>query len=94
MKTIPKGPFLGINNRRDRFDLHVPKEGDYLGYDTINVEVTKSGKLRRRAGADLIQPMTGAHSLFKNYFVRGGVLFSCPMAPCSPGHCLLSVSRT
>ena len=56
MKTIPKGGFLGINNRLPDFALHKDKVGDYLR-DASNVDVTDSGHLvRRKAGlrADLV----------------------------------------
>ena len=68
MKTIPKGPFLGINNRLPDFALHKDKVGDYLR-DAINVDVTDSGHLVRRKALSLVQALTGAHSLFGEYLV-------------------------
>lgn len=74
MKTLSKGPFLGINNRLPDFGMHKPKEGDFLR-TAINVDVDDSGSLRRRAAAVRVQAMTGAHSLFNGHLVRDSVLY-------------------
>lgn len=78
MKTVKKGPFLGINNRRPDFNLKLrtsDRGGDYLRA-ADNVEVTNTGNLRRRAAAELVQAISGAHSLFDRYLVRAGVLYA------------------
>lgn len=80
MKTIAKGPFLGINNRRPDFSLHVDKTGDFLR-SAENVDIDNAGNLRRRKAAIRIQAMTGAHSLFTSgdgtrYMVRDSVMYT------------------
>ena len=54
MKTIPLGPFLGINNRRPSFDLHVDKIGDFLA-DGENIDIDNAGNIRRRRADVLIE---------------------------------------
>lgn len=73
MKPLTLGPFLGLNTRREPFALHT-EEGDYLSAAS-NVYLDKTGHLHRRPGLTLIQAMTGAHSLFGLYLVRGAVLY-------------------
>ena len=75
MKTTKLGPFLGINNRRPDFDLHVEKQGDFVR-QAINVDVDDTQHFRRRSATELIQAMTAPHSLFKNYMVRASALYS------------------
>ena len=63
--TMRLGPFLGINNRRPDFDLHIKTtstQGDYLR-DAVNVEIDNTGHLLRRKKATLVQSVTGPHSL-------------------------------
>ena len=43
MKTQAKGPFLGINNRKPDYALHVDKTGDFLR-DALNVDLDNVGK--------------------------------------------------
>jgi len=74
MKTIAKGPWLGINNRLPDFGLHVSKVGDYVR-EAINVDLTDKGTFQRRKAVELVQALTGAHSLYKNLLVLGGVLY-------------------
>lgn len=79
MKTKQKGKFLGVNNRRQPFDLHVDKQGDFLRAG-VNIDIDGSGNIRRRAADSLIQAMTAPHSLYtaKNgtrYLVRAGMLY-------------------
>ena len=74
MKTISKGPWLGINNRLPDFALHKDKVGDYLR-DAINVDVTDSGHLVRRKALILVQALTGAHSLFGEYLVIDSAIY-------------------
>jgi hypothetical protein len=80
MKTLPKGPFLGINTRKPDYALHVPKQGDYLR-DALNVDVDNAGTLRRRKAEELVQAMTDAHSLHMTsdttgYVVRGSTIYA------------------
>lgn len=80
MKTIPKGPFLGVNNRRPTFDLHVDKVGDFLA-SCENVDIDNAGKVRRRKATRRIQAMIGAHSLrmtsaTTGYLVRASAMYS------------------
>lgn len=74
MKTLPKGPFLGINNRLPDYALHKPKEGDFLRA-ADNVDVDNAGTIVRRKATALVQAVTGAHSLYKDYLVRDAVLY-------------------
>lgn len=80
MKTTPKGPFLGINNRLPAFALHKHDVGDYLSA-AMNVDIDNSGSILRRNAAAVVQAMSGAHSLFMTsdttgFLVRGGMLYS------------------
>lgn len=63
MKTLPKGPFLGVNNRLPDFALHVPKKGDFLRAG-VNVDITNSGNIKRRKATALLQAVAGIHSLY------------------------------
>lgn len=63
MKTTPKGPFLGVNNRLPDFALHKPKVGDFLRR-AENVEITNAGTLQRRKATALLQAVSGIHSLY------------------------------
>lgn len=79
MKTISKGPFLGVNNRLPDFALHVDKTGDYLR-EAVNVDINNAGNIRQRKAVALLQAMTGAHSLYTatdgtRYLVRDSVLY-------------------
>lgn len=74
MKTIQKGPFLGVNNRKHDFALHVDKTGDFLSY-AVNVDIDNSGHIRRRKAAEIVQSVSGAHSINRNYLVRSSVLY-------------------
>lgn len=73
MKTLPIGPFLGINNRLPDFALGTEK-GRYLRA-ADNVDITNSGNVVRRKAASLVQAITAPHSLFKNYLVRASTLY-------------------
>lgn len=74
MKTQAKGPFLGINNRKPNFSLHVTKTGDFLA-DAVNVDIDGAGNIVRRKSAELVQAVTGAHSMHGSYLVRASVLY-------------------
>lgn len=80
MKTLPKGPFLGINNRKPDFALHVPKEGDFVR-DAVNVDLDNAGNFRRRKASVLLQAQVAPHSLYMTsdttgYLVRGGSMYA------------------
>ncbi len=80
MKPIKLGPYLGINNRRPNFDLHVDKTGDYLRA-ADNVDINDVGNIVRRRGVTLLQAMTNAHSLRMvtpgtGFMVRASVLYA------------------
>ena len=80
MKTQPKGPWLGVNNRLPDFALHQDKVGDFLRA-ADNVDIDNSGNLLRRKATSLVQAMTGAHSLYltsdtAGYLVRDSVMYS------------------
>lgn len=79
METKQIGPFRGINNRLPDFAL-VSKDGTWLR-EAENVEVDNAGRIRRRAAANLVQAMSGPHSLFltsdtSGYIVRGGTIYA------------------
>lgn len=80
MNTQPIGPFLGLNNRLQDSALHVQDKGDFLS-SADNVDIDDSMRLRRRDGYTLVQSMTGAHSVFKNFLVRDSVLYSFTLNP-------------
>lgn len=68
------GPFLGMNTRLPDFALRVPKKGDYLrGVD--NAYFANDGSIVSRPSIDLVQALTGAHSLFGNYLVIDSALY-------------------
>lgn len=78
-KTIKLGPFLGLNNRRQDFDLKTDS-GDYLR-SAINVDITNTGGIVRRRGEVRLQAMSNAHSLrmvtdTTGFMVRGSVLYA------------------
>ena len=83
MKTVPMGPFLGINNRLPDSALHISTQrvqGDYLK-DAVNVDIDNAGRLCHRKVPQLVQAMSGAHSLYltsdtSGYLVRDSVLYS------------------
>lgn len=74
MKTIAKGPWLGINNQLPDFSLGVKDKGDYLR-DAVNTDIDNRGSLIRRKAPQLIHAMTAPHSLFGGYMVRGSALY-------------------
>jgi hypothetical protein len=80
MNTQPVGPFLGVNNRLPDFSLNVKDKGSFLR-EADNVEITNSGNVVRRKAPVLLQSMTGAHSLYGNFFVRASVLYTATFSP-------------
>lgn len=82
MNTQPLGPFLGINNRLPDFSLTIKGKGSYLR-EADNVEITNSGNIVRRKAPELLQAMTGAHSIYGNFFVRASVLYKATFSPYS-----------
>ena len=80
MKTIQLGPFLGLNNRRPDFSLHIDKVGDYLRA-ADNVDIDNAGNIIRRRGATRLQAMSNAHSLnmktvSTGFLVRASALYA------------------
>lgn len=80
MKTLPLGPFLGVNNRLPDTALHVPRTGDFLTV-AENVDIDDVGKIHRRAGTALLQAMGNVHSLHMTsattgFMVRASVLYA------------------
>lgn len=81
MNTQSLGPFLGINNRLPDFALSTDK-GAFLR-EADNVEITNSGNITRRKMPVLLQAMTGAHSIYGNFFVRASALYKATFSPYS-----------
>lgn len=80
MKTTKLGQFLGINNRKPDFSLHVDQVGDYLR-TADNVDIDNAGNIVRRRGVTLLQAMSNAHSLNMKtagtgFLVRASVLYA------------------
>ena len=84
MKTIGKGPWLGINNRLPAYALNKDKVGDFLR-DAVNVDVDNAGSLRRRRAASMVQAMVAPHSLHMTsdtagYMVRGSSIYAITLS--------------
>ncbi len=75
MKTLSKGPFLGINTRLPDFALHKDKVGDFVR-SAVNVDLTNAGTFVRRKTASLLQALTAPHSLHGNLLVIDTTLYS------------------
>lgn len=80
MKALPKGPFLGINNRRPDFGLKVKDVGDFVR-DAVNVDLDNTGAFRCRKASERIVPLTAPHSLYMTgettgYLVRASALYA------------------
>ena len=80
MNTFTLGPFLGINNRRPPFAMHIEKQGDYLPA-ADNVDIDNTGRVRSRRGIRKLQALTSPHSLrmisaTTGVLVRGGSLYA------------------
>lgn len=76
MKTFPKGPFAGINNRLPDYALGATKEhGDFVR-EAINVDLTNAGTFVRRKTASLLQALTAPHSLHNELMVIDSALYS------------------
>lgn len=81
MKTIPLGPFFGINNRLPDFELNIrtrQMQGNWLR-SAVNVDIDNAGKVRRRKATRLVQAMTGAHSLHMTSATTGYVVRASAM---------------
>ena len=79
MKTLPKGPFVGINNRRPDYALRTDN-GDFVR-DAVNVDLDNAGSFRRRKASQLLQAQLAPHSLYMTsdthgYLVRSGSMYS------------------
>lgn len=84
MKTIPIGPFLGINHYLPDFALSA-KNGDWLR-DAENVDIDNAGWVQSRSVPLLVQSMVGAHSLHMDtdttgYLVRGTAMYAVTLSP-------------
>ena len=83
MKTLPIGPFLGINNRLPDYALQ-PSPQNPAAYlrDAVNVDIDNAGLVRRRTATKLLAGTPpGVHSLRMRdaaggYAVRAGVLYA------------------
>jgi len=64
IKPAKLGPFLGLSNRRQAFELSV-KLGDYLAR-AENVNITNTGNLKRRKGFVKSVSGTACHSLWSD----------------------------
>ena len=81
--TYKLSNFLGINNRLPDSALHIRSRqvhGDYLR-DAVNVDIDNAGRLCHRKVPQLVQAMSGAHSLYltsdtAGYLVRDSVLYA------------------
>jgi len=63
MKTVPLGPFLGMNNRLPDAKLHVQDKGDFVR-NAVNVDITTAGTVKRRQGLTKLLDGDSCHSLF------------------------------
>jgi hypothetical protein len=80
MKTISKGPFLGLNNRLPDFALKIRDKGDFLR-TAENVDINNAGRVKRRKATALLQSLTNPHSLYTTtsgarYMVLGSILYA------------------
>jgi hypothetical protein len=79
MKTLPIGPFLGINNRLPDFSLAT--DAGYWLREAENVDIDNAGRVRRRQAAALLQAASAPHSLYTTtdgtrYAVIGGTMYT------------------
>jgi len=78
LKPAKLGPFLGLSNRRQAFELSA-KLGDYL-VRAENVDITNAGNLKRRKGFVQAVSGTACHSLWadprldEGYYADGTAL--------------------
>lgn len=85
MKTLPKGPFLGINNRRPDFALHVPKEGDFVR-DAVNVDIDNAARsCDDDLGMQRVDPGKGLVANWHEFFVSEEVYFTLASVSFGPG---------
>ncbi len=92
MKTQPIGPILGVNNRLPDFSLSIADKGSYVRA-ADNVEISNAGTVYSRKVPELIQAMTGAHSIFGDLYVRAAVLYRATFSPFSETLVKLLVSN-
>lgn len=82
MRTLALGPFRGMNNRLPDHAMIVDKRtGECFVRSADNVDIDLAGKFRLRAAAEVLQAMSGAHSLHMvtsntGVMVRSSVLYS------------------
>lgn len=74
METIKLGPFLGINNQLQDFELST-ENGRFLR-TADNVNITDKGNIYRRKASALVQSLSAPHSLFNGYLVRSSALYA------------------
>lgn len=85
IKTVPIGPFRGINNRIPDHKLATFERGspagDYLR-NAVNVDLTDAGTLQRRPGVEKVQAGAECHSLWGGragaLYVDGDTLYRFP----------------
>ena len=68
MNPVKIGPFLGENNRLERFALDLNTEGGAGRYlaGTQNVQIDRAGRLTRAQGTTLVQSLTSGRSGFSH----------------------------
>ncbi|MGB4467577.1 MAG: hypothetical protein WBI41_05940 [Azovibrio sp.] len=78
MKTVPLGPFLGMNNRLPDTRLHVKDKGDFVR-NAVNVDVTTAGTVKRRQGLTKLVGGDSCHSFYAHgddaYYADGANLY-------------------
>ena len=78
MKTVPVGPFLGMNNRLPDTKLRVQDKGDFLR-NAVNVDVTTAGTVKRRQGMTKLVEGDSCHSFYAHgddaYYADGTNLY-------------------
>ena len=80
MNTEQLGPFLGVNNRKPDYALHVDKEGDFVR-SAVDVDLDNAGQFVTRSAFSMVQALSDPHSLHMTdethgYIVRNAVLYA------------------
>lgn len=79
MKTIKYSAFRGMNTKRPPHAMNT-EDGRWVS-DALNVMFQNDGSVKRIRSFDLLQSLSGAHSIFEDMFVQGGVLYRFSAAP-------------